>query len=321
MEVSLDKYNRKVYTLKTNNVIMNTIRRIIYQNIPVFAFDLIDIKKNTSIYNNDQMRLRISNFPVYGLENNSKVFEKFVEDNYELVINNNKEIETTKLKDDDNEAVYKNVDNKEKIIIEDNILTLVCLVKHESTTKEYLNVMTSDCKFFINNKEVADPYKVPLLICKLRYKEELDFTASTRMSIPIESPLWNCVSNCYFVEKSPELYNLIIESRGQISEEDIIKRCKFIIKEKLKHIQEIIKDKNIESEGILKIEHDKFTLPALLNFYLQEHEQIEYSGYRCEHLLNDTSIIYFKSANNAVIKIIVDTIKKIEKIIDKLIPI
>jgi len=50
-----------------NTVIVNTLRRVILTLIPTYGFNTenINITKNTSIFNNDYMRLRLSNFPIY----------------------------------------------------------------------------------------------------------------------------------------------------------------------------------------------------------------------------------------------------------------
>ena len=325
MDFKIDKYNRKVFHFKTNHVMVNTLRRIIFQNIPNFAFDpaLLSFRKNTSIYNNDQMRLRMSVIPVLGLSNDEKCFNEFVENHYQYVINNEAEenIPILKNKDDDEEAaIFKNEHSDTKIEIDNLVLTLVCSVKHTNNSVDYLNVTTDECKFYINNKEIINPYKTPLLLTKLRYNEEIDFSATSRMSIGIESPIWNVSGNCYFIEnKIDEDYDFILENRGQLSEEDILLRAKYILIEKLKNIKSTIKGKTMENEGKLTIENDKFTIPALLNFYLQDHPDIEYSGYRCDHLLNDTSSIYFKTKNAGIVKILEETCDKIEKIVNKLI--
>ena len=49
-----------------NFVTINTIRRVCYNNIPIYTFDpnLVKITNNTSVYNNDYMRLRISNLEI-----------------------------------------------------------------------------------------------------------------------------------------------------------------------------------------------------------------------------------------------------------------
>jgi len=64
-----------------NHVLINTLRRIIIQHIPTYAFNKIDIAKNTSVFNNDVLRLRLSCFPVHNIENDTVQY-------YQNIINN-----------------------------------------------------------------------------------------------------------------------------------------------------------------------------------------------------------------------------------------
>ena len=52
-----------------NHVYVNTLRRIILEEIPSYGINpsLINIKKNSSVYNNDYLRNRLENFPLIDL--------------------------------------------------------------------------------------------------------------------------------------------------------------------------------------------------------------------------------------------------------------
>ena len=61
--------NYTLFTIKgkdINYITINTLRRVILTLVPTFAFDPenIIIEKNTSVYNNDYMRLRLSSIPL-----------------------------------------------------------------------------------------------------------------------------------------------------------------------------------------------------------------------------------------------------------------
>ena len=66
-----------------NYVVINTLRRVILSNIPIYAFDKITINTNSSIFNNNYMRLRIENLPVIGIENNNEIFVEKEEEELE----------------------------------------------------------------------------------------------------------------------------------------------------------------------------------------------------------------------------------------------
>ena len=54
-----------------NYILVNTLRRVIYQDIPIYAFEpnKIIFKKNSSVFNNDHIRQRISTFPIININN------------------------------------------------------------------------------------------------------------------------------------------------------------------------------------------------------------------------------------------------------------
>jgi len=309
----------KTFNLKVNNTLVNTIRRVAFENLPTDAFDpeLIVFKKNTTIYHNDYMRKRISNLPVHGLPNTRKRFNDFISANYDFVI---KHVIPTKDKKNEvevDEAIYNNVEVKDFSVEKNDtlVLTMYCNKTHDSKDVDVMNVTTDDCQFTINEKSIPSPYKVPLLLCKLRYKEGIEFSASSRYSIPIESPLWNIVSNCFFVSKGENDFDFRIASKTDVTEEEILQRIKIIILEKLKNISNVVEQNyqsTEEGSGELRIENDKFTLSGLLTHYLQEQDDILYAGYKAEHLLNNTSIIYYRTSSDIrkVLKIILEKISQ-----------
>ena len=58
-----------------NYVILNTIRRTILTHIPNYAFTEFNFTKNNTIFNNNYLKLRISNIPVWGIENKIEIYE------------------------------------------------------------------------------------------------------------------------------------------------------------------------------------------------------------------------------------------------------
>ena len=52
-----------------NHVYVNTLRRVLLEEIPSYGInpDLINISKNSSVYNNDYLRNRLENFPLIDL--------------------------------------------------------------------------------------------------------------------------------------------------------------------------------------------------------------------------------------------------------------
>ena len=50
-----------------NYVILNTLRRTIMTNIPIYAFTEFNFKKNKSIFNGNYLKLRLKNLPFWGI--------------------------------------------------------------------------------------------------------------------------------------------------------------------------------------------------------------------------------------------------------------
>lgn len=302
------------FIFKTNHVIMNTLRRVIFEKVPHFAFDPKKIKflKNSSIYNNDLLTARFSNLPVMGLDNDENVFSEYLENNYLWVVNNERPNDDKKKKVEI-DSIYEN-DTSIDTITDEKMLTMFCKVKHDNKKKEFLNVTTDLCEFFINDTKIQCPYKDPLLLLKLRYGEEIEFSATSKMSIPYESPIYGMHENAFFRmnEGDEESYTFtLIPINQTIAATDIFKRAFKIIEEMLKITENMIEAvPDDQSTGSLEINNDKFTLAGLLTFYLQDHKDITYAGNHCEHLLGQRSFIYYKLKDGANIKNVISDVSK-----------
>ena len=86
--------SRLVFNMKGSNInyiVMNTIRRTILSDIPILAFTNFKIDKNTSIFHNNYLKLRILHLPVWGIENTVNYIndkENKTSDNEEINFNN-----------------------------------------------------------------------------------------------------------------------------------------------------------------------------------------------------------------------------------------
>ena len=129
-----------------NYVILNTIRRILLRYIPIYAFEskLTDINKNTSIFNNDMMKLRLNNLPIPLLNINKKF-----------------NMENIKKISDLEKNIYNKNDND----------SIIMYINIKNTNKDILNVTTNNAVFKYFNNEIINSnelYKRPVLLCQLR---------------------------------------------------------------------------------------------------------------------------------------------------------
>ena len=59
-----------------DHIVVNTLRRICLTNIPVYIYDKFDFVENTSIFNNNYIKLRFRNIPVLGIETSSAFYNE-----------------------------------------------------------------------------------------------------------------------------------------------------------------------------------------------------------------------------------------------------
>jgi DNA-directed RNA polymerase subunit L len=336
---------------KINNVIINTLRRVIMELVPTYGFDKkdINITKNTSIYNNDYMRLRISHFPVIGIINDFETINRSAELEYEA------NISTFEKKIEDLSEIEKK-ENADKLEKSQN---LIMSLNIKNTTNDVLCVTTNDefAKFYYKGKQIPSPYKQDLLIIKLKPGEEFTCTVASSLNIGLKGANFMPTAVCVFSEPEnptdPDAeYLLNLESLKQMTEQDIIIRACTIIDSKLNNFMDVFTSKiteykseaitdnfNLENKnqsidesesdsiadsavrnsadevleqhrvkGIIKIENESHTFGNLLSRMLQDHEQIEFAGYKIDHLLIKELTIGYKTAGEDIINILNDII-------------
>ena len=286
-----DKLHIEFSGKDVNYVLMNTLRRIIIQYIPTYAFDKIDITKNTSVFNNDVLRLRISNLPVHNIEN-------------------------------DNVQYYQNIINND--LDSDKLTQLTMYVEKKNDSLEIINVTTDDAEFFNNKNKIKSIYKKPLLLIKLKEGEEIKLTTTINLNIGKNNIKYSPVTICVYEEKNDNTFLLKLESTNQIEEYDIIKKACEILIIKLENIMNQLKDKDIndKNEGELIFKGEDHTMGNLLNRFLQDHDNILFSGYKMDHLLiNNVSINYKTNGAKNINEKINLTIKNIINIINYIIKI
>ena len=337
--------NYTLFTIKgkdINYITINTLRRVILTLVPTFAFDPenIIIEKNTSVYNNDYMRLRLSSIPLINpsyesnkmiIKNDSSILNKVLELEEEANIANY-ENKNTLTKEEENQKK----ENLKKLL--DN---LQIIIEAKNDTSDIISITTeTSVKFIINNKQIKTIFPNPILILKLKPEqsrlhikgEEFKATCISSINIPLKHANYlSCF--CSYEEKNPNNFEFKICSFRQISEEMIINHACQIIIMKLEKIKDkiinAIKQHNNEKaliEAQLIIVNENHTLGNLITRVIQDHPDIEFCGYNVDHLYVNELTLRYKTNGKSIIDI-VDTsinylinlykhlIKQIEKII------
>jgi len=338
-----------------DNVIMNTLRRTIMELVPTYAFDKSDINitKNTSVYNNDQMILRISYFPVIGIENNKDNIKRSAELEYEASLSKfEKKIEDLTI-----------LEQKEIAEKAEKSQNLIMSVEAKNLSNNILNVTTNSpyVKFYYKSKAIESPYKKELLIIKLKAGEEFICNATSSIGIGLKNSNFMPNTVCVFSEPNENVpyYLFNIESNSQMLEKDIILRACSIIDIKLNNLLSVMttkiseyksekiideytfeKQKELtESEsvtesairnssenaleqhrikGLIKIENESHTYGNLISHIMQDHPAIIFAGYKIDHPLIKELTIGYKTDGTDIIDILTEVITKIRDIFNNI---
>ena len=244
--------NYAFFTIKgkdINYITINTLRRVILTLVPTFAFDPenIIIEKNTSVYNNDYMRLRLSSIP---LINSSYESNKMIIKNDSSVLN-----KVLELEEEANIANYENKntltkeeENQKKENLKKLLDNLQIIIEAKNDTSDIISITTeTSVKFIINNKQIKTIYPNPILIFKLKPEqsrlhikgEEFKATCISSLNIPLKNASYlSCF--CSYEEIDSNNFEFKICSFRQISEETIINHACQIIILKLEKIKDKI---------------------------------------------------------------------------------
>ena len=261
------KFTGKDFNIK----ILSTLRRVASNNVPTHAFNHlnIQIEQNTCVaFNNDYMKLRLSQLPIFNME--SKI--SFLHNKYWKNIN------------------YGDI-NREKHPEEKNLKIYINSYNNSNDIKP---VTTKDIKCFMNDEQIEmyDP-EAPILIVLLRPTDSFKAMMSASLGVGDGHTIYCACSNTWHTcdeeiidngdrhFKSGELY---IKSRGEQKEYNILNHTTEYIIKKFEDLQLDIdkkvksKEINADKELILTLDDEDFTMGEIINFEIQDHKNIIFSG-------------------------------------------
>lgn len=282
-----------------DHIIVNTLRRICLTNIPIYIYNKFDFVENTSIFNNNYIKLRFRNIPVLGIESSSPFYIENKENK------NVKEAENNMLNIDDI-SLETNYD-----VSSSNLKQLTLYLDKENKTKNIITVGTDDCKFYYKEKEIKSPYKTNIPLIKLQDSQSIKMTAISEIGIEKMDAMYSPASVLFFTKNNDNDYNFIIESRGQLSDFVIFN---YGIENVLKQLEELKTDINDINElkklkGTIEINNYDHTMGNLLSQGLRKHKDVKYAGYAMPHLLEDKININFEITKGNIKSIIIDVIQ------------
>ena len=271
-----------------NYIIINTIRRTILSDIPIYAFSNYNFTINESIYNNNYIKLRLNNMPVWGIPNK---IDKFIKEDKEQI---EKTLEDDEIIDDDIDLENESVVNTSSL----NQLTMY--VDYKNTEKIIKTVTTDDAKFYYFNKNIKSPYPVPIPLIKLQPTQTINFSAITVLGTEKENSIYSPVTVCYYNEINPNEFKFILESRGQISEQRIIEVALINIINSLENLTKMIPLEQNSHNGEIIINNENNTIGNILSYGLQNHKNVKFAGYNIPHLLENKVIIHYELVNDQI---------------------
>lgn len=296
-----------------NCIILNTLRRAILSYIPNYAFTNFNFKKNNTVFNNNYIKLRVSNIPVWGIENEL--------DYYNPV---KKNLNTEPINEDDNLNDDIDLNSEVNNVLNSSTLKqLTMYVDYTSLDSDEITTVTTDhAKFYYEEKKIDSPYKIPIPIIKLQSNQTITFSVITTVGTELQNSIFAPVSVCFYKEINLTEYTFILESRGTINEKRIIYVALLNIINKLRNVIKNLPDKiDDKLKGELIILNEDATLGNLISYGLQIHKDIKFAGFNIPHPLEERVKIHYELIKNNITNVLSDVvnhfIKLYEKIIEK----
>lgn len=289
-----------------NYIVANTIRRIIFNDIPIYVFDEFKFDKNTSVFHNNYLKLRLRNMPIWSIENNVDYL-----DVSKLKKPNNYEIEETQEENQDDE---NNIELEvEKTLNSSSLKQLTMYVNYKNKSSDIYTVTTNDAKFYYDEKQISSPYKNGIPIVKLQPNQEIAFNAITKIGMENYDAMYSAVSVNYYKQNNENDFTFVIESRGQISEKRILQVALINIERRLKSFLKLVNDdmkvEETKEQGMIIVNNEDHTLGNLITRGLQTHDKISFAGYNLPHPLASKVHFHYKLKSGNIINILEDVIE------------
>jgi DNA-directed RNA polymerase subunit L len=286
------EFLRLKFTGKDSNIkLINSFRRACAENIPKYAFarELINITKNTTTaFNNDYMTLRLSQLPVFNVKDHDVDPQlSYFHERYWQHVN------------------YLDRDR----LVADEEKNIEIQINVHNNTDTIKNIDTSDpgFKVYIDNEKV-NMYNSewPIQIIQLRPNDSFSCSMKAVLGLGERNTIWAACSNAWhYYEDDDPTKDLIVALRpsGSIKGHDIATRACEYLNLKLAIIKkEVLRqlDKSNIKGGMFELEfkNEDSTLAELINYELQSHKNILFSGVtKPDHLLR-SMVIRLEFKNN-----------------------
>lgn len=280
-------------------VIINTLRRIIMSEVPVYCWDEFEIKKNESVFNNSYLKEFIRNIPVVGVKDiPTKVPKK------------KKSVDEIEEEDDgllDGLIEKDQVDLRDKELKDVDINRYSMYIGYENESNEIKNITTEEAKFYKEGKLIKSPYPNGIILVKLQPGQGIELTVKTRLGLEKEDAKYSPVSVCAYNELEDNKFKFFLESRGLYNEKDLLKLGCVLIIRKLLKIGKMFPDSEL-LEGEINIPKEDYTVGNLLSHGLYKLSEVSYATFMKKHILDNEIIIKYGLKKEMNIKKLVERV-------------
>lgn len=290
-------------------IVVNTLRRTIFSDIPIYAFNIFNFEKNNSIFHNNFLKLRLQHMPVWSIKNTIDFIDNKITNNTMEQINEENE------NDDDVGKIYDNNNLNSSSL---NQLTMY--VNYKNKTNDIVSVTTSHAKFYYDEKQIQNPYKNDCLLVKLQPNQEISLSALTVLGTEKKDTIFSAVSIVAYKQENDNEFNFTLESTGQITEKRILQVALINIERNIKNflnifLEDLKKNDDSEQEGLIIINNEDHTLGNLISRGMQQHSKVKFAGYSLPHpLANKVHFHYELEKDGNIKKIINDVVEYYSKI-------
>ena len=152
-----------------------------------------------------------------------------------------------------------------------------------------------------------------IILCQtevVQSKQKINLSCTTKIGIESESSLYSPVSIFYFQQIGENDFNIILESRGQISEIEILERCIDNLKYQINNLIKDIPEKN-EKKGTMAIGNYDHTIGNLIAYYCYQNKNVDMFSYNIPHPLQKLLHLNYNLNKGEIKDIIIEETKVI----------
>jgi DNA-directed RNA polymerase subunit L len=310
-------------------IVANTLRRTIMADVPTYAFNDFKFEKNTSVFHNNYLKLRLRHMPVWSIENDIDFIDYNVKNANLITDTTVEDFEVTNDGDNVELDVEKNLNSS-------TLKQLTMYINHKNKSNDIVTVSTADAKFYYEEKQIPSPYKVAIPIVKLQPGQEIAFSAITKLGTEQEDAMYTAVCVCSYKQVNDNEFDFTIESRGQIPEKRIIQVGLINIERRIRNFLKLLlddkkSDNKIKTEeenktGLLIVNNEDHTLGNLISRGMQQHSKIKFAGYNLPHPVAKKVHFHYKLDKGGNVKDVIQDVvnyyseiySQIKKLVDSI---